>query len=277
MPDENEPEEQPHPLYRPIPELHDPQGMAIASEVDALLQTVMQRAQVTTERFQQFVERFGRRDDPAFLLERKKHFLAALLRESKDTYLPEAFFSPLMRIAVYEANPSFNRGFIEPCLRAFGYRRVQEALLEYLVEGTNREKAGAARAFYWAQLPLLLPNWHDLYQNRTWQDREELAQALQEFSRAQEKAKQAYQKMCDEELADVGSMIAIAMLKEFIENNDLDVRRSLIPQLSLQPSRYPEEWKLLIPTAISIARTHPDDYIRHRVEIQLKGGDDPER
>ena len=115
MPDANEPEEQSHPIYRPIPELHDPQGMAITSEVEALLHTVMQRTQVATERFQQFVERFGRRNDPVFLLERKKQFLAALLRESKDMSLPEAFFSPLLRIAVYEANPSFNRGFIEPC------------------------------------------------------------------------------------------------------------------------------------------------------------------
>jgi len=270
MADTNEEKGPPAVVYRALPEIEDTQRLVIAPEVDMLLDAVMEMANVTAEALQRVVERFGRTDDPAFLLERKKHFLAALLREKKWKDLPQACFTPLMRLAVYEPNPSFNRGFIEPALRAFGYRRVQEALLEYLTGGTNREKAGAARAFYWAQLPLLLPHWHDLYQNRTWQDQEELAQALQEFDRAHEKAKQAFQKMCDEELADVGSMIAIAMLKEFIENDDLDVRRSLIPQLSLHPSRYPQEWQRLIPIAISIACTHPDDYIRHRVEIQLR-------
>lgn len=269
----HESEEQSHTLYRPIPELTDPQDMAIASEVDTLLGVPMQSALVPTERLQQFGEQILQKDDPEWLLERKKHFLAALLREKKDTCLPETFFPLLMRIAVYEANPSFNRGFIEPCLRAFGYRRVQEALLEYLTEGTNREKAGAARAFYWAQLPLLLPQWHDLYQNRTWHDQKELEQALEEFSRAREQAKQAFQKMSAEELADLRSTIAITMLKEFIENDDPDVRRSLIPQLSFHPLHYPEEGKLLIPIALSIARTHYDGYIRHRVEIQLNEGD----
>jgi len=224
----------------------------------------------------QFEEQLGQKDDPEWLLEREKQFLSVLLREKKDPHLPETFFLLFMRIAVYEANPSFNRGFIEPCLRAFGYRRVQEDLLRYLAQGTNREKAGAARAFYWAQLPLLLPQWHELYPNRPWHDQKELMQAIEEFSHQLEQAQQAFQKMCDEELADLRSTIAITMLKEFIENEDLDVRRALIPQLSFRASRYPEVWQSLIPTALSIARTHPDDYIRHRVEIQIKSADDAE-
>ncbi len=43
MPDTNEPAEQSHTLYRSIPELKDPQDMAIASEVDTLLHAVMER------------------------------------------------------------------------------------------------------------------------------------------------------------------------------------------------------------------------------------------
>jgi hypothetical protein len=265
----HESEEQSPTLYRPIPELKDPQRV-IASEVDTLLDAVIKRTQASTEQLQQFGEQLQQKDDPEWLLERKKHFLAALLRKEKDPHLPETFFPLLMRIAVYEANPSFNRGFIEPCLRAFGYRKVQEDLLTYLMEGTNREKAGAVRAFYWAKLPLLLPEWNDLYPNRTWQDQEALKQALEDFWNELEKAQQAFQKMCDEELADLRSTIAITMLKEFIENDDIDVRRSLVPQLSFDPLRYPEEWQSLIPLALSVARAHPDDYIRHRVEIHLK-------
>lgn len=268
MTDTDKSEERPYFFYQ-IPKLENPQSTAIASEVNALLHSVMEMAHATAEQLRQAVERFGQVDDPEFLLERKKQFLAALLGERKEEYLPEAFFAPLMRITVYEANPSFSRSFVEPCLRAFGYRKVQEALLEYLERGTNREKAGAARAFYWAQLPLLLPSWHDQHRNRKWHDQDELRQAVQAFCNDIEKVKQAFQKMCDEELADLRSTIAITMLKEFVENNDLDVRRSIIPQLSLNPLRYSEEWKLLIPTAIHIARTHPDDYIRHRIEIQL--------
>jgi hypothetical protein len=67
------------------------------------------------------------------------------------------------------------------------------------------------------------------------------------------------------------------MLQEFVANEDLDVRRSLIGRLSFEPSQYPDHWKPLIAIAIAIARDHPDDYIRHRIEIQIRPGDAPER
>jgi hypothetical protein len=39
--------------------------------------------------------------------------------------------------------------------------------------------------------------------------------------------------------------------------------------LQLNPALYNEEIQPLIAKAISIARTHSDEYIRHRIEIQL--------
>jgi hypothetical protein len=97
---------------------------------------------------------------------------------------------------VLERNPSFNRVFIEPCVRSFGGNRVLAALLRYLESGT----------------------------------------------------------------------------REFVGNEDVQVRRRIIPMLRLEPERYPEELRPLVARAIEIARAHPDEYVRHRIEIQLGAG-----
>lgn len=154
----------------------------------------------------------------------------------------QAYFTPLMRVAVYEPDPSFNRWFLEPALRAFGYRQVREAVLAYLEHGTNREKAGALRACYWV-----------------W--------GLNIFDDPQTR-KEDFERV-NRELTDVTRRRDILLLKTFVECEDLDVRRSIIPRLSLSPSSYPPEWQHLIPEAIHLARTHHDAYIRHRVEIQV--------
>lgn len=60
-------------------------------------------------------------------------------------------------------------------------------------------------------------------------------------------------------------------LKEFVNNEDIVLRQQIISMLSLDPKYYPEELHNLIPQAIQIAREHSDDYIRHRIEIQLGG------
>jgi hypothetical protein len=271
MADTNESsEERDRTVFHPLPALKDPQSEAITAEIDALLEIVMQVTQTTPDQLQQFIERFKWGNDPQFLLDGKKRFLAVLLRKRKERDLPQACFSLLIRVAIYEVDPSFNRSFIEPGLRVFGYRKVQEALLEYVVEGTNREKAGAVRAFYWAKRPLLLPDWDERYGKRKWHNQEELAQAVQEHSYAREKALQAFQRMCEEKLGDLHQKVAHVMLNEFVQNEDLDVRRAIIPQLSLHPSQYLEEEKPLPSQAIQIASSHPDDYIRSRAMIQLK-------
>lgn len=84
----------------------------------------------------------------------------AALRNAGSEGLPasDAAFGALMKAAVHDPDPSFNRQFVEPALHAFGRRRVRSALLEYLRTGTDLERAGAARAWYWTALPLRLPN-----------------------------------------------------------------------------------------------------------------------
>lgn len=141
--------------------------------------------------------------------------------------LPEPFFGALLRAAVHDPDPSFNRQFVEPLRVAFGPRRTQEALLEVLRTGTNQERAGAARAWYWATLEMV---------------------------------------------EDVQVRWDRAALREFVVNEDIDVRRCLLPQLPLHPSRYPEELHPLVAEAVHIARTHPDEYLRHRVELQVRTG-----
>jgi len=142
--------------------------------------------------------------------------------------LPGQFFDALVRAAVYDPDPSFNRQFVEPLQAAFGSRRMQEAFLEFLTTGTNQERAGAARAWYWA-------------------GRERVDDLQARWNRA--------------------------ALREFVANEDIDVRRCVLPQLTLHPSQYPDELHPLVAEAVHIARTHRDDYLRHRVELQV---DDPD-
>lgn len=267
MKDQNQPQRVTRILYRALPELEDQQELVITAEVDVVLHLLGEHGYITPAQFQQTTELSTGSENPHSSLAGKKHLLATLLRKQKLVNLPPEVFAPLLRIAVYEANPSFNRGFIEPCLRAFGYRKVLEALLDYLRHGTNREKAGSARALYWAQLPIILPSWED--RERKWQNQEELQQALQEFHQERLKAEQDFQQIWDGVL-DVRKAIFRALLKEFVENANLDVQRSIIPGLSLNPSKYPDELKPLVLIAARLAQDHADDYIRHRGAIQQK-------
>lgn len=149
-------------------------------------------------------------------------------------HLPEPFFGALVRAAINDPDPSFNRQFVEPLTAAFGTHRTQEALLEILTTGTNPERAGAARAWYWATIddpdglenPGLRARW-----NR-------------------------------------------AALREFVANDDLDVRRCVLPELTLDPAHYPAELHPLVAEAVHLARTHSDDYLRHRVELQVADPED---
>ncbi|MEW2378503.1 hypothetical protein AB0883_20695 [Micromonospora sp. NPDC047812] len=55
----------------------------------------------------------------------------------------------------------------------------------------------------------------------------------------------------------------------FVTNEDLDVRRCILPGLDLGRQQYPEDLHETVAEAIRIARTHPDEYLRHRVEHQI--------
>lgn len=151
-----------------------------------------------------------------------------VMRVFQNQQLPRRLLVPMLRAGVLERDPSYNRLFIEPCLRSYGATRVCTMLLNYFEHGSNEEKAGAASALYWAWRP-----------------------------------------KAHEDMSELLKRMRTDLLQEFVNNEDLAVRRRIIPQLDLQPEYYPAELGPLVERAINIARAHPDDYIRHRVEIQL--------
>lgn len=160
----------------------------------------------------------------------RKNFVAILFeRHPVPRRLSEAF----IRAAVYEHDPSCNEAFITPCVRTWGGRRVIERLFDFLLTGSNEERAGAVSAMYWA------------------------------FGEADK-----------EDLDDLRRRRHHEFLREFVENDDLNVRCRIIPMLTLDESIYPDNLRPLVQKAIMIARHHNNEYIRHRVEIQL-GGEGP--
>jgi hypothetical protein len=100
------------------------------------------------------------------------------------------------------------------------------------------ERAGAARAWYWSWLP------------------------QRDGARFSEQAPQ-------NEQHDLRREWRQTALRVFVDNEDLDVRRCILPGLTLRVSDYPDELHPLVAEAIRIARTHPDEYLRHRVEHQI--------
>jgi hypothetical protein len=158
--------------------------------------------------------------------------------------MSEDYFELLVGAAVYEPDPSFNRWFVEPAINAFGRRRVQMELLTFLRTGTDRERAGSARAWYWTGFPL--------------RQRHLRAGAL-----AEELDDEA------DEASDVVTAWREASLREFVGNEDLDVRRCILPGLRLSAESYQPELRALVDSAVAIARSHSDEYIRHRAEIQV--------
>ncbi len=160
-------------------------------------------------------------------------FILRALGKSKQ--MPEKLFIPILRAAIIEKDPSRNRLFIEPCLRCFGAKKTNKELIEYFKKGSNEEKAGVAHAFYWSM------------------------------------KSNGYDDIGHENIADLIDEINALFLKEFINNTDIEVRQSIISQLSLNPKDYPKEMHFLITKAIKIARASQDDYIKHRIEVQLIG------
>lgn len=144
--------------------------------------------------------------------------------------LSDSFFDPLIHAAINETNPSTNRYFVEPAVREFGFQRVAERLLEVLSNGTNFEKGGAVNALYWARV-------------------------------ASHSDQEPY--------ADLRQRIRDKSLTEFVANDDTQVRRCIIPSLCTDESAYSSDIRELVSVAIEIARNHPDDYIRHRIQVQL--------
>ncbi|MFX1535593.1 MAG: hypothetical protein ACFFDI_15320 [Promethearchaeota archaeon] len=176
----------------------------------------------------------------------KKWFVAAIA--ARTEHLTDSLFIPLLRAAIEEVNPSANRAFVEPCMRAYGARRVNEYLLDVLETGEPFEQAGAVNALYWANVRL---TFHYPVPEFT------LEHATPE-SRAEYEA-----------LSDIWLRKRMLYLECFISSKDVHVQRSLIAGLNLYPDAYPDSHKPLVAKAIKLARSHEDEYIRHRVEVQL--------
>jgi hypothetical protein len=162
-------------------------------------------------------------DDP-----QRKWFVAEVFRFQP---VPKRLLASMLRAGVYERNPSFNRLFVEPCVRSYGARWVKEELLRYLESGTDPEKAGAASALYWSG---------------------------------------GYTGGAD--IDELRQRIRCQLLREFVGNENLHLRRRIIPMLCVEADQYPEELRPLVSRAVEIARSHPDEYIRHRIEVQLGAG-----
>lgn len=149
----------------------------------------------------------------------------------------------LLEAAVHCPDPSFVRVFVEPTIGAIGRRPVRARLLAFLQTGTNQERAGAARAWYWSGGPPLIA-----------------------VVSARDKGINLYRAVDRDQ--DVVEEWQRTLLQEFVENDDLEVRRCLVPYLRFNELKYPPELRDLALRAIAVAATHPDEYIRHRFDVQ---------
>jgi hypothetical protein len=175
-----------------------------------------------------------------------KWFVAELARRAGG--VGDALFEAMLDAAVAEVNPSFNRAFVEPCVAAFGPCRVNEYLLGMVEGGTDDRMAGAANALYWAQVSLTFVGPAPAY--------------TPEYATPESRA-------AFEALADVWDRRRRLFLETVVANPSVEVRRSLIPSLDLDPAAYPEGHRPLVAEAVAVARGHPDEYSRQRVEVQL--------
>jgi hypothetical protein len=174
-----------------------------------------------------------------------KWFMFQLLRESQS--LADIFFVPVLDAAIDEVDPSYNRHFVEPCLRSFGPRRVNEYLLSVVESGTDFRKAGAVNALYWAEALSFPDNTASFRVARATTESGALSDNLQ----------------------DVWERKNRLLLETFVADSGVHLKRSIIKSLDLNPRAYPESHRPLVAQAIDLARRHDDEYIRRRVEIQL--------
>jgi hypothetical protein len=194
---------------------------------------------LTTNQCEWILKHIG---DPA-----KRRFLSLIFEGTES--LDDQFLPVLITAGVNEVDPSNNRLFIYPAVRHFGRQRVMRVLLDVIQAGSDFEKAGAINALYWARPGL------------TWKFAENNQYTLET---ATPESRLEYLSVLD-----LQQEIAVCLLDLFLTTKSVDVQRSIIPSLSLKTSSYPASRHALIEDAIAVARAHDDEYIRHRVEVQL--------
>lgn len=147
----------------------------------------------------------------------------------KNNQIPKSFFLPLIHASIYECNPSLNRYFIEPCIRCYGSYRVNSELINRYMENGTNEEKAG------------------------------LARIVYWSLRSAE----------GENIEELINKLNCWFLTEFVNNQNINVRHCIIPNLQLEAWVYPQELHSLIPTAINIGLSHSDKYIHHRIKIQL--------
>ena len=114
-------------------------------------------------------------------------------------------------------------------------------LLDCLADGTAADAAGAARAWYPTLIGVrYLPGTRTLTPES-----------------AAERAR----------FRDLDRRYLDTALRRFVTDDDLDLRRCLLPGLSLRRESHPADQQELVTRALEIARTSGDDYLRQRVEL----------
>jgi hypothetical protein len=164
------------------------------------------------------------------LRDKKKQGFVGKVLDHANYLIPLDLVPPIVRVAVYEHSPGRLPWFVRPCLRTVGRRKFCELLLDYLENGTSHEKYGAANALYWTQYIRL-------------------------------HGEEAFP---EEPMKDVLQRRDSLLLREFVANEDVEMRRTIILSLNLAISAFPKEMKPLVLQALEIARTHPDQSIRQR-------------
>jgi hypothetical protein len=168
---------------------------------------------------------------------RYRHFVKSLV--SATRCVPEPLVRPMLVAAAFTLNPSTNQDFVLPCIETSGRRRVVTTLVDIAMTGSDWLKSGATNALYWAWMPGQVGWSHG-------DGTDPPSQLL-------------------EPVEDVRMAFEDWALREFIDNVDVEVRRSLLRHIVAAGRRAPG----LSARAIAIARTHPDAYIRQRIAIDL--------
>ncbi|MFD7446403.1 hypothetical protein [Streptomyces sp. NPDC059909] len=178
----------------------------------------------------------GIKDDAPGSDKARARLLAARARKPlrESTYLPEEFFATLMAATVADPDPSFCGWFVEPALYSFGRRRVQAALVEYLRSGTDAERAGALRAWYWAGMPLGAHRSPAYAPNGT---RDRALDATQDVQEA---------------------WLEVSM-QVYAEATDAWIRYRVLHMLPVSRESYPPRLHDLLERTLSIARADPDE------------------
>lgn len=171
----------------------------------------------------------------------RRWFAAFALGRSEA--VPETLWEPLLDAAIDEPDPSFNRAFVEPCVASAGYRWVLEKLLDVIGKGTNVRKRGAFNAWYWAAPGLTFRG-----RPTSWT-----------VDYATPESRQAWLAV-----ADLRARHDEAALREFVTNDDLDLRRVTARLVHGCADRLPLEFEPLLAEAMRIGSSHPDDFIRHQ-------------